>query len=101
MAGLRPNFFSSGRFFLAELAQESWQDLAAVPYGSQLEIDCVSECVHIQHQLIKPFCSLENVSSCKMKKKRRRMLKKKEKSLSLFLQAEFCCYFVQHVLFVR
>jgi hypothetical protein len=24
-----------------------------------------------------------------------------EKSLSLFLQAEFCCYFVQQVLFVR
>jgi hypothetical protein len=31
VAGLRPNFFSSGRIFLAELAQESWRDLAAVP----------------------------------------------------------------------
>ncbi len=30
VAGLRPNFFSSGRIFLAELALESWQDLAAV-----------------------------------------------------------------------
>ncbi len=30
VAGLRPNFFSSGRIFLAELAQESWRDLAAV-----------------------------------------------------------------------
>ncbi len=29
-ASLRPNFFSSGRIFLAELAQESWRDLAAV-----------------------------------------------------------------------
>ena len=29
VAGLRPNFFSSGRIFLAELAQESWRDLAA------------------------------------------------------------------------
>ena len=28
--GLRPNFFSSGRIFWAELAQESWRDLAAV-----------------------------------------------------------------------
>jgi hypothetical protein len=31
VAGLRPNFFSSGRIFLAELAQEPWRDLAAVP----------------------------------------------------------------------
>ncbi len=30
VAGLRPNFFSSGRIILAELAQESWRDLAAV-----------------------------------------------------------------------
>ncbi len=30
VAGLRPKFFSSGRIFLAELAQESWRDLAAV-----------------------------------------------------------------------
>ncbi len=30
VAGLRPNFFSSGRIFLAEMAQESWRDLAAV-----------------------------------------------------------------------
>ncbi len=30
VASLRPNFFSSGRIFLAELAQESWRDLAAV-----------------------------------------------------------------------
>ena len=30
VAGLRPNFFSSGQIFLAELAQESWRDLAAV-----------------------------------------------------------------------
>ncbi len=30
VAGLRPNFFYSGRIFLAELAQESWRDLAAV-----------------------------------------------------------------------
>ncbi len=30
VAGLRPNFFSSGRIFLAELAQESLRDLAAV-----------------------------------------------------------------------
>ncbi len=28
--GLRPNFFSSGQIFFAELAQESWRDLAAV-----------------------------------------------------------------------
>ncbi len=34
VAGLRPNFFSSGRIFLAELAQESWRDLAAVVYAS-------------------------------------------------------------------
>ena len=32
VAGLRPNFFSSGRIFLAELAQESWRDLAAVSH---------------------------------------------------------------------
>ncbi len=32
VAGLRPNFFSSGRIFLAELAQEPWRDLAAVGY---------------------------------------------------------------------
>jgi hypothetical protein len=30
VAGLRPNFFSSGRIFWAELAQESRRDLAAV-----------------------------------------------------------------------
>jgi hypothetical protein len=30
VARLRPNFFSSGRIFWAELAQESWRDLAAV-----------------------------------------------------------------------
>jgi hypothetical protein len=30
VAGLRPNFFSSGRIFWAELAQESWRDPAAV-----------------------------------------------------------------------
>jgi hypothetical protein len=29
VAGWRPNFFSSGRIFLAELAQKSWRDLAA------------------------------------------------------------------------
>ncbi len=34
VAGLRPNFFSSGRIFLAELAQESWRDLAAVYYSN-------------------------------------------------------------------
>jgi hypothetical protein len=34
----------------------------------------------IQHQVIKPFCSLENVSSCKKKKQRRRMLKTMEKN---------------------
>jgi hypothetical protein len=28
VAGLRPNFFSSGRIFWAELAQESLRDLA-------------------------------------------------------------------------
>ncbi len=28
--GLQPNFFSSGQIFWAELAQESWRDLAAV-----------------------------------------------------------------------
>jgi hypothetical protein len=33
VAGLRPNFFSSGRIFLAELAQEYWRDLAAVIGG--------------------------------------------------------------------
>ena len=40
---------------------------------------------------------------CKLlqEEKKRRMLKTMEKSLSLFLQAEFCCYFVQQVLFVR
>ncbi len=32
---MRPNFFSSGRIFLAELAQESWRDLAAVISRSQ------------------------------------------------------------------
>jgi hypothetical protein len=31
VAGLRPNFFSSGLIFLAGLAQESWRVLAAVP----------------------------------------------------------------------
>ncbi len=30
VAGLLPNFFSSGRIILAELAQDSWRDLAAV-----------------------------------------------------------------------
>ncbi len=30
MAGLRPNFFLQRPNFLAELAQESWRDLAAV-----------------------------------------------------------------------
>ncbi len=30
VAGLRPNFFSSGLIFSAGLAQESWRDLAAV-----------------------------------------------------------------------
>jgi hypothetical protein len=30
VAGLRPNFFSSGLTFTAGLAQESWRDLAAV-----------------------------------------------------------------------
>ncbi len=30
VAGLRPNFFSRGLIFWAELAQESWRDLAAV-----------------------------------------------------------------------
>jgi len=36
VAGLRPNFFSSGRIFLAELAQESWRDLAAVTVAQSL-----------------------------------------------------------------
>ena len=36
--GLRPNFFSSGRIFLAELAQESWRDLAAVESSASLSI---------------------------------------------------------------
>ncbi len=36
VAGLQPNFFSSGRIFLAELAQESWRDLAAVAGGQKL-----------------------------------------------------------------
>jgi hypothetical protein len=36
VAGLRPNFFSSGRIFLAELAQESWRDLAAVGLSNNL-----------------------------------------------------------------
>ncbi len=34
VAGLRPNFFSSGLSFLARLAQESWWDLAAVHSSS-------------------------------------------------------------------
>ena len=38
--------------------------LGGTPVASRL---CA--CVHIQHQLIKPFCSLENVSSCKKKKR--------------------------------
>ena len=38
VAGLRPNFFSSGRIFLAELAQESCQDLAAVESSASLSI---------------------------------------------------------------
>ncbi len=33
VAGLRPNFFSSGLIFLTGLAQESWRDLAAVKWG--------------------------------------------------------------------
>ncbi len=33
VAGLQPNFFSSGLIFLAGLAQESWRDLAAVITG--------------------------------------------------------------------
>jgi hypothetical protein len=36
--GLRPNFFSSGQIFLAELAQESWRDLAAVESSASLSI---------------------------------------------------------------
>ncbi len=36
VAGLRPNFFSSGLIFSAGLAQEYWRDLAAVEtYSSQ------------------------------------------------------------------
>ena len=39
VAGLRPNFFLQRPNFLAELAQESWRDLAAVPsvYTIQLK----------------------------------------------------------------
>ena len=36
--GLRPNFFSSSRIFLAELAQESWRVLAAVESSASLSI---------------------------------------------------------------
>ncbi len=33
VAGLRPNFFLQRPNFLAELAQESWRDLAAVEHN--------------------------------------------------------------------
>jgi hypothetical protein len=45
VAGLRPNFFSSGRILLAELAQESWRDLAAVDTSSVAWEP--SNCVHV------------------------------------------------------
>jgi hypothetical protein len=100
-----PKIFSSGLILLAELAEEYRRDLAAVPAswepGTLPVATSLCEYVCIQHQMIKPFCSLENVSSCKKKKQRRRMLKTMEKRKSLFLQAEFCCYFVRQVLFVR
>jgi len=37
VAGVRPKFFSSGQIFLAELAQESWRDLAAVEKSQSSE----------------------------------------------------------------
>ncbi len=83
---LRPKNFSSGLILLAELAEEYWRDLAAVPasWDPASSIQPVWVCVYIQHQVIKPFCSLENVSSCKKKKLRRRMLKTMEKK-SIFI----------------
>ena len=38
VAGLRPNFFLQRPNFLAELAQESWRDLAAVESSASLSI---------------------------------------------------------------
>ena len=61
--------FLSGRIFSPnwpEKSARSWQHCGSLqqPVATRL-----CECVHIQHQLIKPFCSLENVSSCKKKKR--------------------------------
>jgi hypothetical protein len=62
---------------------------------------CASVCVYTasgdQALLLSRKCQLLQEE----KKEKKNVLKTKEKSISLFLQAEFCCYFVQQVLFVR
>jgi hypothetical protein len=82
---------------LAELAQEFWLDLAAVSSKQTVYVlVCAYTASADQALLLSRKCQL-----LQEEKKRRRMLKSMEKSLSLFLQAEFCCDFDQQVLFVR
>ena len=73
---------------------------STAPATASWDWDCVSVCVYTasgdQALLLSRKCQL-----LQYEKKEKKNVEKKEKSLSLFLQAEFCCYFVQHVLFVR
>jgi len=53
VAGLRPNFFLQRPNFLAELAQESWRDLAAV--GSTRPLDLRGDAAPLQTHAV-GFC---------------------------------------------
>ena len=74
MAGLRPNFLSSGRIFLAELAQESWRDLAAVCTvleqedilkDRELVPPSIADTVQTKYKICYvPRCRFVNIYSC-------------------------------------
>jgi hypothetical protein len=88
-------FFSSGLILLAELAEENWRDLAALPAtGSQ----CVQHLVKaVEALLLSRKCELLTIRT----NRKERILNTMEKKAKFISQAEFSCYFVRQVLFVR
>ncbi len=60
VAGLRPNFFSSGRIFLAELAQESLRDLAAVLEGTVAVEPSAVRCVRGERSVVQSRTILDS-----------------------------------------
>jgi hypothetical protein len=88
-------FSSSGLILLAELAEEHWRDLAALPATGNQYVQHLVKAV--EAFLLSRKCELLTIRT----NRKERILNTMEKKPKFILQAGFSCYFVRQVLFVR